>query len=36
MVSLQIEEIKDRDAVLITTPFSYISNNIKRTGEYNL
>ena len=29
----QIEEIKDRDAVLITTPFSYISNNIKRKTQ---
>lgn len=29
----QIEEIKDRDAVLITIPFSYISNNIKRKTQ---
>lgn len=29
----QLEEIKDKDAVLITTPYSYISNNIKRKTQ---
>ncbi|WP_455542256.1 UvrD-helicase domain-containing protein [Intestinibacter sp.] len=32
-VARDIEDIKDKDAVLITTPYSYISNNINRKTQ---
>ncbi len=32
-VARDIEDIKDKDAILITTPYSYISNNINRKTQ---